>query len=73
MITLDNIDGQISAQLMNKTIKAVWKQGRSLIFETTDGHYIHIGVNEGGYYHEKTDVAITLPGVQCGGGSGQFM
>jgi len=66
-IQIDNPDGQITAQLKGKTIRSVWKGNDRLIFECTDGHFVHIGLGDGGFRHIRTDVNITLPGVECTG------
>jgi len=58
---LDEADGRLTNQLCGRTIDYIYRQGKELIIQTTDGHSVVIQADvDGDIQHKRTDVAVLI-------------
>jgi len=64
----DEANARLTQQLCGRTIEYIFRKGKEIVIQTTDGHSVVIQADiNGDIQHKRTDVGVVIPGVSVFG------
>jgi len=69
----DEANARLTNELTGRTIEYIFRQGKELLIQTTDGHTVVLQVDvDGNIQHKRTDATVVIPGVRLFAKEGRF-